>query len=89
MTKEEAHHILDTQKDGTVLHPAIKIRQALRTTGDIGRTLPTHSRPFDFDGIDQWLESTRLAQGAGDGCRHDRDMAGNQQGFDQKDERNQ
>ena len=89
MTKEEAHHILDTQKDGTVLHPAIKIRQALRTTGDIGRALPTHSRPFDLDGIDQWLESTRLAQGAGDGCRHDRDMAGNQQGFDQKDERNQ
>ena len=43
MTKEEAHHILDTQKDGTVLHPAIKIRQALRTTGDISRALPTHT----------------------------------------------
>ena len=89
MTKDEAHQILDEQKDGTRLHPNNRVRQALRTTGDIGRTLPTHSRPFDRDGINEWLESTRLAQGAGDGCRHDRDMAGNQQGFDQKDERNQ
>ena len=88
MTKDEAHHILDTQKDGTVLHPAIKIRQALRTTGDISRTLPTHTRPFSQDGINEWLESTRLAQGEGDGCRPDRDMAGNQQGLDQQNESN-
>ncbi len=89
MTKDEAHQILDEQKDGTRLHPIIKITRALWTTGDIGRTLPTHSRPFSQDGIDQWLESTRLASGEGDGCRPDRDMAGNQQGLDQKDERNQ
>jgi hypothetical protein len=89
MTKNEAHQILDEQKDGTRLHPIIKITRALWTTGDISRALPTHSRPFDLNGIDQWLESTRMAQGAGDGQRHDRDMAGNQQGLDQKDERNQ
>jgi hypothetical protein len=89
MNRQEAHQILDEQKNGTRIHPIIKITRALWTTGDIGRTLPTHSRPFDRDGINEWLESTRLAQGAGDGCRHDRDMAGNQQGFDQKDERNQ
>lgn len=89
MTKDEAHQILDEQKDGTRLHPIIKITRALWTTGDIGRTLPTHTRPFDLNGIDQWLESTRLASRAGDGCRPDRDMEGNQQGLDQKDERNQ
>ena len=89
MNRQEAHQILDEQKDGTRLHPIIKITRALWTTGDIGRALPTHSRPFDLDGIDQWLESTRLAQGAGDGQRHDRDMEGHQQGFDQQNERTQ
>lgn len=89
MTREEAHQILDEQKDGTRLHPIIKITRALWTTGDIGRTLPAHTRPFDFDGINEWLESSRMAQGAGDGCRPDRDMEGHQQGFDQKDERTQ
>ena len=89
MTKEEAHQILDEQKNGTRLHPIIKITRALWTTGDIGRALPTHSRPFDRDGINEWLESTRMASGEGNGCRPDRDMAGNQQGLDQKDERNQ
>ena len=86
MTKDEAHRILDEQKDGTRLHPNNRVRQALRTTGDISRALPTHSRPFDRDGINEWMESTRMAQGAGDGQRHDRDLAGNQQGFDQQNE---
>ena len=86
MTKEEAHQILDEQKDGTRIHPNHVVRTALRTTGDIGRALPAHSRPFDFDGINEWLESTRMAQGEGDGCRHDRNMAGNQSGFDQQNE---
>ena len=86
MTKEEAHHILDTQKDGTRLHPNHVVRTALRTTGDISRALPTHTRPFSQDGIDQWLESTRMAQGEGNGCRHDRDMEGHQSGFDQQNE---
>ncbi len=88
MTKDEAHQILDEQKDGTRLHPNNRVRQALRTTGDISRALPTHTRPFSQDGIDQWLESTRLAQGAGDGCRPDRDMEGHQSGFDGQNESN-
>ena len=88
MNRQEAHQILDEQKNGTRIHPIIKITRALRTTGDIGRALPTHSRPFDLDGINQWLESTRLAQGAGDGQRHDRDMEGHQSGFDQQNESN-
>ena len=89
MKLEEAHRILDEQKDGTRIHPNHVVRTALRTTGDIGRTLPAHTRPFDFDGINEWLESTRMAQGERDGCRPDRDMEGHQSGFDQKDERNQ
>lgn len=89
MTNDEAHRILDEQKDGTRIHPNHVVRTALRATGDIARTLSAHTRPFSQDGINEWLESTRLAQGAGDGCRHDRDMEGHQSGFDQKDERNQ
>ena len=87
MTREEAHQILDEQKDGTRIHPNHVVRTALRATGDIGRALPTHSRPFDFDGINEWMESTRMASGEGDGCRHDRDMEGHQSGFSQQDER--
>ena len=89
MKLEEAHRILDEQKDGTRLHPIIKITRALWTTGDIGRALPAHSRPFDFDGINEWLESTRMAQGERDGCRPDRDMEGHQSGFNQQNERTQ
>ena len=86
MTKEEAHQILDEQKNGTRLHPIVKITRALWTTGDIGRALPAHSRPFDFDGIHEWMESTRLASGEGDGQRPNRDMAGNQSGIDKNNE---
>jgi hypothetical protein len=88
MNIEEAHQILDEQKNGTRLHPIIKITRALWTTGDIGRALPTHTRPFDRDGINEWLESTRMAQGEGDGCQPNRDLAGNQSGFDQQNESN-
>ena len=89
MTKDEAHRILDEQKDGTRIHSNHVVRTALRATGDISRTLPTHTRPFDLNGIDEWLESACLAQSQRDGQRHDRDMERNQQGLDQKDERNQ
>ena len=87
MTKDEAHRILDEQKDGTRLHPIVKITEALWATGDITRVLPKHTRPFSDDGINDWMESTRLAQSTGDGCRPDRDMEGHQQGFNGQDER--
>ena len=86
MTKDEAHQILDEQKDGTRLHPIIKITRALWTTGDIGRALPTHSRPFSQDGIDQWLESTRMAQGKGTGTASIGNIQGNQSGIDTNNE---
>jgi len=65
MTLDEAHRILDTQKDGTRLHPVVKITQALWVTGDIASPLPKHARPFDSDGINEWLESLCLAQSKG------------------------
>ena len=89
MTKDEAHQILDEQKNGTRIHPIIKITRALWTTGDIGRTLPTHSRPFSQDGINEWMESTRLAQGKGTGESLSRDLQRDQSGIDQKNEGNQ
>jgi len=89
MTREEANRILDSQKDGTRLHSILKVTEALWTTGDIRTRLPKHTRPFSQDGIDQWLESSRMAQSTGTGQSPNRDMAGNQSGFDQKDERNQ
>jgi hypothetical protein len=89
MTLNEAHRILDTQKDGTRLHPVIKITEALWTTGDISRSLPKHARPFDPDGINEWLESSRMAQGERTGESSSRDLQGNQSGIDKKDEGNQ
>ena len=89
MTLNEAHRILDTQKDGTRLHPVVKITQALWATGDIASPLPRHARPFDNDGINEWLESLCVGQGERTGESLSRDLSGNQSGFDQKDERNQ
>ena len=62
MNLDEARRILDTQKDGTQLHPVVKVTQALWTTGDISSPLPKHARPFDNDGINEWLESLCVAQ---------------------------
>lgn len=89
MNLDQAHRILDTQKDGTRLHPVIKITEALWTTGDISRSLPIHARPFDSDGINEWLESLCVAQGKGTGESLSRDLSGDQSGIDQKDEGNQ
>ena len=86
MTLDEAHRILDTQKDGTRLHPVIKITEALWTTGDISRSLPVHARPFSEDGINEWMESTRLAQSEGIGSRPDWHIQGNQSGIDSNNE---
>ena len=86
MTREEANQILDSQKDGTRLHSILKVTQALWTTGDIARRLSKHTRPFSQDGINEWVESTRMVQSAGTGQPSDRDMARNQSGFDRHNE---
>lgn len=89
MTREEAHQILDEQKDGTRLHPIVKITEALWTTGDISSPLSKHARPFDSDGITEWMESSRMEKSTGIGQQSNRDMEGHQSGFNQKDERTQ
>jgi len=89
MTSDEAHRILDTQKDGTRLHPIVKVTQALWVTGDIASPLPRHARPFDPDGITEWLESLCLASGERTGESLLGDLSGNQSGIDKKDEGNQ
>ena len=89
MTIDEAHRILDTQKDGTRLHPIVKVTQALWVTGDIASPLPKHARPFDNDGISEWLESLCVASGERTGESLLGDLQGNQSGIDKKDERNQ
>ena len=89
MKLEEAHRILDEQKDGTRIHPNHVVRTALRTTGDIARALPTHTRPFSEDGINEWMESTRMVSGEGIGNAPIGDLQGNQSGIDQNNEGNQ
>ena len=89
MTLNEAHRILDTQKDGTRLHPVIKITEALWTTGDISRSLPKHARPFDNDGITEWLESLCVAQSERTGEPLSRDLQRDQSGTDSQNESKQ
>jgi hypothetical protein len=89
MTREEANEILDSQKDGTRLHSILKVTQALWTTGDIARRLPSHTRPFSQDGINEWVESSRMVQSTGIGQPSNRDLERNKSGFNQKNERNQ
>jgi len=87
MTLDEAHRILDTQKDGTRLHPVIKITEALWATGDIASPLPTHARPFDSDGINEWLESLCVGQSERTGESPLRDLSRDQSGIDSQNER--
>lgn len=88
MTLDEAHRILDTQKDGIVRQSLIKITEALWTTGDISSPLPKHSRPFSEDGINEWMESSRMAQGERTGESSSRDLQGNQSRPSQQNENN-
>ena len=87
MTREQANELLDKQKDGIVRQSLIKVTEALWATGDISRSLPIHARPFDSDGINEWLESSRMAQGERTGESPLRDLSGNQSGLDNQNER--
>ena len=89
MTREQANELLDKQKDGIVRQSLIKVTQALWTTGDISSPLPKHARPFDNDGINEWLESLCVAQSERTGESLLGDLQRDQSGIDQKDERNQ
>lgn len=87
MNRNEANELLDKQKDGIVRQSLIKVTEALWVTGDISRSLPKHARPFDNDGITEWLESLCVAQGKGTGESLSRDLQRDQSGIDQKNEK--
>jgi len=89
MTKNEANRLLDEVRDGSSYLPIRKITEALWATGDCARNLPVHTRPFSQDGINEWMESTRLVSGEGIGNSPIGDLQGNQSGIDQNNEGNQ
>ena len=89
MTREQANELLDKQKDGIVRQSLIKVTEALWATGDIASPLPKHARPFDSDGINEWMESLCVAQGKGTGESLLRDLSGDQSGIDSQNESKQ
>ena len=89
MNRNEANELLDKQKDGIVRQSLIKVTEALWATGDIASPLPKHARPFDNDGINEWMESTRLAQGERTGESLSRDLQRDQSGIDSQNESKQ
>ena len=89
MTREQANELLDKQKDGIVRQSLIKVTEALWQTGDIASPLPKHARPFDNDGINEWLESLCVAQGKGTGESLSRDLQRDQSGIDSQNESKQ
>jgi pyruvate-formate lyase-activating enzyme len=86
MTKEQANRLLDEVKDGNSYLSVKRITEALWLTGDAVRPLPIHSRPFSEDGINEWLESTRMAQGERVGDSPDRHLEEYQQGLNRHHE---
>ena len=89
MTIEQANELLDSIKDGNTYASIRAITEALWTTGDIGRKLPIHTRPYSEDGINEWMESTRMVSGEGIRNAPIGDLQGNQSGIDQNNEGNQ
>ena len=87
MTREQANELLDKQKDGIVRQSIVKVTQALWVTEDIASPLPKHARPFDPDGISEWLESLCVAQSKGTGEPLLGDLQRDQSGIDSQNER--
>jgi len=85
VNRQEANELLDEHKHGIKAYSILEVTKALWITNDL-RRLPTHTRPFSQTGINEWMESTRLASSQGIGQRPDRDMARNEQRFNQQDE---
>lgn len=88
MNRNEANELLDKQKDGIVRQSIIKVTEALWQTGDIASPLPKHAKPFDPDGITEWLESLCVAQGKGTGESLLGDLSGDQSRPNQQNENN-
>jgi hypothetical protein len=89
VNRNEANELLDKQKDGIVRQSIVKITEALWQTGDIASPLPRHARPFDSDGITEWLESLCVGQSERTGESPLGNLQRDQSGIDKKDEGNQ
>ena len=88
MNRNEANELLDKQKDGIVRQSLIKVTEALWATGDIASPLPKHARPFDPDGINEWMESLCVGQSERTGESLLGDLQGNQSRPSQQNENN-
>lgn len=86
MTKEQANRLLDEVKDGNSYLSIKRITEALWLTGDAARPVPIHTRPFGETSINEWMESTRMAQGTGTGTAPIGDFQGNQSGINENNE---
>lgn len=89
MTKEQANRLLDEVKDGNSYLSIKRITEALWVTGDAVRPVPIHTQPFSETSINEWLESTRLAQSTGTRESSTGNIQGNQSGINENNERNQ
>ena len=89
MTKEQANRLLDEVKDGNSYLSIKRITEALWLTGDAVRPIPIHPRPFGETSINEWMESTRLAQSTGTGTASIGDFQRNKSGINENNERNQ
>jgi hypothetical protein len=87
MTRIEANELLDEHKYGIKAYSVVEVTKALWVTNDL-RGLPKHTRPFSQTGINEWLESSRLASSQGIGQRSNGDLARNEPRFNQQDESN-
>jgi hypothetical protein len=85
VNRQEANELLDEHKYGIKAHSILEVTKALWVTNDL-RGLPKHTRAFSQTGINEWMESTRMASSEGIGQRSDRDMARNEPRFNQQDE---
>jgi hypothetical protein len=72
---------------GTVVYLSEKSPKHSGLQGIALETYQFHTRPFSEDGINEWLESTRMVQGEGIGTTPIRDIQGNQSGIDSNNER--
>ena len=86
MTKEQANRLLDEVKDGNSYLSVKRITEALWLTGDAVRPVPIHSRPFSQDGINEWMETSRMAQSTGTGTSSIGNIQGNQSRPNQQNE---
>jgi hypothetical protein len=87
MTRIEANELLDEHKLGIKAYSIVEVTKALWVTNDL-RGLPKHARPFSQTGINEWMESSRMASSKGIGQRSNGDMARNEPRFNQQDESN-